>query len=344
MNRCLALLTVAVGVCFAAPALAQQDQVFGKSGTPVRGTITSISPSMVKIETTGVTRDIEVREIQKITFGDEPGEIRNGRDMALAGRYADALTEFKKLTADQIQVPAIKQELGYYSAYCNAKLALSAGGDKAAAIAELKGFIGQNRGTFHFFDGVQLLGDLNFAAGKYADASTFYGLLGQAEWPEYKMRAAVQQARAQTAEAKYPEALTAYDQILASGLNTPDAMEQKMQATVGRAVCLAATGKHEEGITILEDLIAKNDPNDASLFGRAYNALGACYEKSGKTQEALMAYLHTDVLFFTDGESHAEALYHLSKLWAAVNKSDRGVEARSVLQGRYPGSRWATMN
>ena len=79
--------------------------------------------------------------------------------------------------------------------------------------------------------------------------------------------------------------MAAYDLILSSGLNTPEAVEQKMQATVGRAVCLAATGKHDEGITIIEDLIAKNDPNDASLFGRAYNALGACYLKAGKPQE-----------------------------------------------------------
>ena len=343
MKRCLALLTAAV-VCSAAPALAQQDTIIGRSGTPIRGTIVGISPASIKIETTGTTRDIEVREIQKLSFGDEPAEMSSARDQALAGQFENSLASLKKVNVAEVQNAAVKQDVGYYHAYCLAKLALNAGGDKAAAIAELKGFIGGNRTTFHFFEGVQLLGDLNFADGKYADAATFYGLLAQAEWPEYKMRSAVLQARAQTAEGKYPEAMAAYDQILSSGLNTPEAAEQKMHATVGRAVCLAATGKHEEGITIIEDLIAKNDPNDAALFGRAYNALGACYEKAGKTQDALMAYLHTDILFFKDNESHAEALYHLSKLWAAVNKSDRAVEARSTLQSRYPGSRWAAMN
>jgi tetratricopeptide (TPR) repeat protein len=343
MKRCSALLIAAV-VLSTAPALAQEDTIIGRGGTPIRGTIVGISPTSVKIETTGVARDIETREIQKLSFGDEPADVRDARDQALAGQFENALASLKKVNVAEIQNEVIKQEVGYYLAFCNAKLALTAGGDKAAAIAALKLFIGQNRTTVHFFEGVQLLGDLSFADGKYAEAATFYGLLGKAEWPEYKMRAAVQQARAQTAEGKYPEALTAYDQILASGLNTPEAAVQKMHATVGRAVCLAATGKHDEGIAIIEDLIAKNDPSDASLFGRAYNALGACYEKAGKPQDALMAYLHTDVLFFKDSESHAEALYHLSKLWAAVNKSDRAVEARSTLQSRYPGSRWAAMN
>ena len=194
----------------------------------------------MKIETTGATRDIETREIQKLSFGDEPADVTSARDQAIAGQFENALASLKKVNLAEIQNAAIKQEVGYYSAFCNAKLAMTAGGDKAAAIAELKAFIGQNRTTFHFFEGVQLLGDLNFADAKYADAATFYGLLGQAEWPEYKMRAAVQQARAQTAEGKYPEALAAYDQILASGLNTPEAAVQKMHATVGRAVCLAA--------------------------------------------------------------------------------------------------------
>lgn len=343
MKRLVALLTVVAGLVLPALAVAQQDQVY-KGGVPLRGTITTISPAAVTIETTGLKREIDVREIQKLIFGDEPAEVRNGRDQVIAGQYENALATLKKVNMAEITNPAIQQEVGYYAAYCGAKLALTAGGDKAAAIAELKSFIGQNRNTYHFFEGVQLLGDLNFAAGKYADAATFYGLLAQAEWPEYKMLATILQARAQEAQGKYPEALAAYDQILASGLSTPEVVEQKLQATVGRAVCLAATGKHEEGITILEDLIGKNDPSDAALFGRAYNALGACYLKAGKTQDALMAYLHTDLLFFTDSEAHAESLYNLNKLWGAVNKPDRAVEARNVLQSRYAGSRWAAMN
>ena len=81
----------------------------------------------------------------------------------------------------------------------------------------------------------------------------FYGLLTNAPWPEYKMRAMVLQARAEAAEGKYSEALSLYEEVLSSGLNTPEAVEQKMHATVGKAVCLAATGKADEGIALIED-------------------------------------------------------------------------------------------
>jgi len=343
MNRSLLALSLLAALSVPAVARAQNDQVFGKSGTPTRGTITAVSPTKVTIQATGASLEFDTKDILKVTFGDEPAEIRTGRDRALAGQYEDCLDELKKVDTSAINNDVIRQEVGYYAAYCQGHLALSGGGDKTAAADLMKSFIGQNRGTFHFYEGGELLGDLNFASGEFTQAATFYGLIANAPWPEYQLRAKVLQARSQAAAGSYAEALPVFEEVLSSGLNTPEAAEQKLQATVGRAVCLAATDRADEGIKIVQDLIAKNDPNDANLYGRAYNALGACYEKAGKTKEALLAYLHTDVLYFTNRQAHAEALYHLSKLWDQVNKADRAVKARSLLQSRYPGSRWATM-
>ena len=54
-----------------------------------------------------------------------------------------------------------------------------------------------------------------------------------------------------------------------------------------------------------------------------------------------MAYLHTDILFYTDPEIHAEALYYLTNLWKEVNATDEATDARNLLNDRYPGSTWA---
>lgn len=343
MNRCTIAFWCLAAIALPGVAKAQNDQVFGRTGTPTRGLITKVSPTQVTIQTTGASLDIETKEIQKVTFGDEPNELRTARERALDGQYEDALAELKKVDLASIKNDVIRAEVGYYVAYCQGQLALSGGGDKAAAIGLMMNFIKENRGTFHFFEGVELLGDLNYASGEFAQAATFYGLLGNSPWPEYQMRSSVLQARSQAEAGNYTEALANFDKVLASGLNTAGAVEQKMHATVGRAVCLAATNQAEEGIKIINDLIAKNDPNDPDLFGRAYNALGACYVKAGATKEALLAYLHTDVLYFTNRQAHPEALYNLAKLWDQVNRSDRAVRARSLLQSRYPGSRWASM-
>jgi tetratricopeptide (TPR) repeat protein len=101
------------------------------------------------------------------------------------------------------------------------------------------------------------------------------------------------------------------------------------------------TGDPEQGIALLEELILDNDPRDEELFGRAYNALGRCYMKLDKTTDALLAFLHTDVVFTSEPDVHAEALYHLGQLWSQVNQSERSLRARSLLNDRYSGTRWA---
>jgi tetratricopeptide (TPR) repeat protein len=295
------------------------------------------------MDVSGIERKFEVKDILKVTFSDEPEELRIARDRALAGQYEDGLEELAKINASAVATPAIKQDIDFYNALCKSQLALSAGGDKGAAATQMLGFLSANKTSFHFFEAVEVVGDLAVALGSYDKAALYYSQLAKAPWPDYQMKAAVLEGKALAAAGNYQEAGAKYQQVLNSGLNTPDAVEQKLHAQVGTAVCLAATGRHEDGIKMIESLIAKNDPTDMTLFGRAYNALGACYQKAGKTKDALLAYLHTDVLFYGGADAHAEALYNLSKLWAEVNKSDRAVRARSTLQERYPGSRWAGM-
>lgn len=338
----LLILACAIGLV-PVIAAAQEDQVIGEKGTPTRGTIKKISPTTVTVNVGGIDRNFDVKEIRKVSFGADPPELQTGRNRALEGQYEDALTELNKIDVASLQHPGVKQDVDYYKAYCLAKLALTEGGDKTAAGKQMYAFVSQNSESYHFFEAAVILGDLLMATGNYDNAAAFYGKLSDAPWPDYKMRAVVLEGNSLVSAGKHAAALPKFQQVLNSGLNTPDAIEQKNHARVGSAVCMAASGQHEEGIQLIEDLIAKNDPNDMELFGRAYNALGACYAKAGKTKDALLAYLHTDVLFYGDPDVHAEALYHLSKLWGDVNKSDRAVRARSILTSRYPGSRWATM-
>jgi tetratricopeptide (TPR) repeat protein len=338
-----------MAVCAAFPWLAaigraQDDNVYGSKGTPTRGRITQVSPDKVTLQAAGGARDFDVREIVRVTFGGEPRELASGRRMAAEGRYEDALKELENVKAEDITEDLIKQDVAYYLAYCQGRLALTSGGDRAAAISALKAFLGKNRNTFHFYDGVELLGDLNLAANDFAAAATFYGLLAKAPWPDYRMRAEIQLANAKCADGKYGEALPMYEKLLGSGLSSPETVQQMLHATVGKAVCLAATGKPQEAIKLLEEIIAKQDPSDAKLFARVYNALGMSHMKLGKTKEAILAFLHTEVLYSGDPDTAAEAQYYLAKLWDEVHNPDRANRARATLRSSYGGSRWAGKN
>lgn len=342
--RCLAL---GVAFLFAAapPSLGwaqSDDQIYTEGGAPTRGTITAMTPNEVTIETSAGQRRMAVNEIRKIHFAGEPGELRSARDALLRGQLEDALAELNQLNPADAPRSVIGQDIEFYRAYAMGKLALSGGGDKAAAATAMLNFARGNSGSYHFYASAELLGELALALNNYEAAVKYYGALANAPWPEYKMRSAVLVAGAQRAQGDFAAALQKYNEVLTSPLDTAEASRQKLLAEVGKAVCLAKTGKPEEGIQLVEEVIANNDPQQSPvLFGRAYNALGTCYRSLNKTKDALLAYLHVDLMFYSEPETHAEALYNLSELWTEVNRSDRAVQARGLLKERYAGSSWA---
>jgi len=329
----------------ARPALAQRefDQVFMTKGAPSRGQVTDMNRDEVKLDMSGATRTIEVNEIVRITYREEPSELNVARTTIIQQKnYNQGLIELRKLDGAKVG-DYVKQDIEYYKALCQCKLAMNEGGDRVAADKAMFNFVRSAPQSYHFYEAAEVLGDLAMAGGKWADAAKYYGPISNAKWPDYQMRANNAIGRALVGEKKYDEALEKFKAVSASEQSTAEANRQKNLASVGRAMCLAETGKADEGIALLSDLIGKNDPQDSVLFARAYNALGRCYLKQNKPKDAVLAFLHTDVLFYSDADAHAEALYHLSKLWSDINKSDRALAARSTLRERYAGSVWATL-
>src|SRR5207249_4464450 len=133
-------------------------------------------------------------------------ELERARDSVRQGNYNNAADELRKLKDDGGR-DVVKQDIEFYKALCAAKQAMEGNGDKKAAGALLKAFIDNNPGSFHYFEACETFGDLAVSVGGYEAGAKYYALLGQAPWPDYKMRAAVYEARALLATEKYPEAL-----------------------------------------------------------------------------------------------------------------------------------------
>ena len=327
------------------PGQGAVDQIYMSKGAPSRGRIpeTGISRDQVTLEASGGTRQFAVHEIVRITFAEEPSDLNNARTAVLQKNYNLAAQELRKLDVSKIQREVIRHEAEYLRALSQARLAMSEGGDKNAAITAMLNFVKAAPQSFHFYDAAETLGDLSISLGKFTDAAKYYTPIASAPWPEYQLKANSAVGRALLGDKQYDHALTKFEAVIGSDAPAPEAARQKLLATTGKAICLAETGKAEEGVTLLQDIISKNDPQDAPLFARTYNALGRCYLKLNKPKDALLAFLHTEVLFAGEAEPHAEALYHLGKLWGDMSKSDRAVAARTTLRERYPGSIWATL-
>lgn len=339
----MGLLLAWTGVLATATATTSaQDQVFPVGATPINGRVTGSTATEVVIDSRGTERRIPVNELRRVIFREDPPELRRARDRVQTGDFAGALRDLKQVDVAAITRDEVKADLQFYLAFSSGRLALTEGGDKAAASAKMLDFARQHRDTYHFFDSAELLGDLATAAGRFEDATRYYqAIAAKAPWPEYVIRAQVLEAQAQLANQDYTTALQLFESAKNADVDTPEARRQRRFAVIGEAICLAETGSVTEARETLTRLIEDNDPQDAELFGRAYNALGRCHLKAEQPQEALFAYLHVDVLFYGDPETHAEALYNLSRLWKTVDRVDRAQAARNLLVDRYSGSRWS---
>lgn len=323
-------------------AVGQTDQVQMTTSARLDGKVVVASPTEVTIEVRGSQRAVAVNEIKHVTFAEDPPELKAGRSRILARKYDAGLADLKKINPTDIKRDLVRRDLQFYLAFAAGKIALSSGGDKAAATNSMLAFVRAAPRSHHFFQAAETLGDLSVAQGAFGEAVKYYGAISsKAPWPEYKMRAMMSEARALIAQGSFADAQQKYDAVLSANSDTKESKRQKLFAQVGKARCLAETGSADEGITMIEDIIDKNDPADTELFGRTYNALGDCLLKAGKQKDALMAYLHVDVLFYADAEIHAEALFHLVTLWADVKNNDRSIAARKLLDERYGGSIWA---
>lgn len=321
-------------------ALAQTDQVISHSGDTARGAIKKVTRDAIEIEERGNTRTIPASQIRAIQFGNEPRELRNGREAALGDKFEAALESLAKVKADDLARDEMKQDLAFYIAYAKGKLAL-AGGDRAAAEKELLDFARNYGDSYHFYDAAEMLGDLAYLSGSYDDAARRYAAIAKSSAPDQQMRGAYLEGKSLLAKGDPAAAMASFDQVIANPLNDPAAARVKALCEVGKARCLIESGKAAEGVALAQQVIDRNDPKDGYLFGAAYNALGAGYLKSEQPKQAVIAYLYVDLLFPSDPQSHAEALYYLEKLWTEQGKTDRAQACRNLLREQYGGTIWA---
>lgn len=335
ITRCLVVVALMASVAGAS------DTIRVKGGPPMIGAIVKMSPDEVVLEQGPLKKNIPVNQILVIEYDEDPTGMSVVRSAYNEARYADVLAALKKINAAEIKRDEVIQDIEFYRAAASSRLALGGAGSTKDAGRMLVQFEGKHSGSYHYLEACELLGDLLVAANNITAAQKYYDKLADSQFPELKLKANILQARALESQKDYDKAIAKYDEVISAEASTKEAQAQQYAAICGKATALAATGKSDEAIKMVEEVLSKADAADLELHARAYNALGSSYRAAGKKKEALLWYLHTDLLFSGFPEQHAEALAALADLWNDADKADRALQARSTLKDRYPGSRWA---
>ena len=328
-----------VGLLILSPAAARAaDSVYTTTDTkPIKGTA-EISQREVTIRNGVQNKSVPVNEITRIVFDGEPSTLDKARDDANKGEFDSMMQRLNRMQADKITRPEIKADYEFYKAMATTRLAIGGEGSKAEAGKLLLAFEKAYDQSYHYFENCELIGDLFVALNKHEQAAAYYSKLAESPWPDMQMHGKVLLAQSLVGQKKYKEAISKFDDVLAASADNKQAEQEKQSAALGRAAAMAATGKVEESIKAILKMIEAAPSDDDQFYARAYNALGACYQLAGKNKEALLAYLHTNLLYSQYPTEDAEALAALSRLWTDVNQGNRGANALRTLKEKYPYS------
>jgi tetratricopeptide (TPR) repeat protein len=336
----VSLILATVGSFVTSP-LKAQDRIVPIKGAAAIGKIGEIQRDQVTINVRGKDQPpYKTNEISKIVFDDEPSNLDRARDFISGGQFNLAEAELNKIDVSKINDPRIANDVQFYKGYAAARLSLSGMGDPKAAAATLVAFAKAAPDSHHAYKAAELLGDLAMALNRPEMATKYYGELSAAPFPELKALAVYKQGEVKLSENDSPAARALFQRLTEVNATDAETTRLKNLGEVGLAICDARDGKSQEALTKLQELVKKHDSSDQVLFARIYNAMGMCYQALGQTQQALLAYLRTDLLFSSSPDLHAEALYQLTKLWPDVGQPQRSTEARQRLTSRYPSSPW----
>ncbi len=158
------------------------DRIKLLQGTPnvVNGSVTEMSPTVVKIEQGQVPKSFAVNLIEYIEFDEDPKDLKNARTAMKAGKLSDALALVNKVDPAEVKRTEIKQDVDFYKAVLMARLAMAGSGDMKDAGRLLFAFEQKNASNYHYFAACEALGDLLVADRKYDKAEPYYAKLASA--------------------------------------------------------------------------------------------------------------------------------------------------------------------
>ncbi|MEX0727608.1 MAG: tetratricopeptide repeat protein [Planctomycetaceae bacterium] len=322
---------------------ASADTVIRKGGAaPLNGDVTASSKTELTVDKkVGGAETVPVNEVIDIRWEGEPPKLNLARTNEHGGKLDLALQTYTEIAKDSAGLnEKLKTDLEFLIARATARQAMGDPGKLEEAAKKLAVFRQAHADNYREYEALSWLGQVQMAKKDFAAAQQTYDGLSRAPWPDYKLAAQAAQGRLLFLQDDIDGALAAYEAVLGTSAGTPAEKSRQQEALLGKASCLERQQKYDEALTSLDQLITEVSPEDRPLQAEAYLRQGDCLLAQGKTKEAIIAYLHVDVLFDTEKGFHAEALYRLATLWGQVGYPDRGVEAQTTLESDYPNSEW----
>jgi len=285
---------------------------------------------------------IPANEVQRVEWDGEPATMKLARSAEERGNLQDALSKYLEVQGElEASQTNLKADLEFLIARVNARLAKANPAKIDEALSQLQAFQKAHANSFRSYDALLLLGETYLAKNDYANAEPAFKQLEQAPWEDYKMASQIAQGRLLLRKDDVASAQQLFQSVASQPAETEAEKARQYEARLGMATCLQRQNQFEKAAAELDQIIKQAPASDTKTMGEAYLRKGDNLLAAGQKKDALLSYLHVDILFSGEKDLHAEALYHLSTLWNEVAQPGRAADARAKLSTDYPNSEWA---
>jgi len=334
---------LAIGLAIAADRTAADDAVSLIPGTTfkqaigrqVRGQVQSESSSEVVVQLGATTINVPADQVLSIRYDRQSPSFTVAESREAAGLLTEAAELFRTAAADPNAEPLAVRAAQFREAEVLTDLALIEPERTKDARDKLTKFVRLYPSSRQIAAAQECVARLQLSAGDFSGAASTISAL--AKIPNFGDRAAVLRTKLLAKQGKNAEAVADLDRLI-SGY--PKASEQRRAAVLAKAENLAALKKYPEAEALVREAIAASPAEDAIAQAAAYNTLGDCFRAANRPKDALLSYLHTDLLYAKNKEEHPRALYHIQSLFRQLKEDGRADEYAQRLKQEYPRSPW----
>jgi outer membrane protein assembly factor BamD (BamD/ComL family) len=305
-------------------------------GGRVKGQVQSESPSEVVVQLGATTTTVPTDLIQSIRYDGQSASFQLAESREAGGQLAEAADLFKKAATESAGKPFPVQAAQFREAQVLTDLAMVEPDRMKEAKDKLTRFLRAYPASRHVVGARLCLARLQLYANDFAGAEAAIAELSKL--PIAAERAAVLRTKVLAKQGKHQAAVAELDRLIAT---YPKGSARQRAAQLAKAESLAGMKQFKESETLLREVIQANPPEDALAQAPAYNTLGDCLRAANRPKDALIAYLHTDLLYSKDKEEHPRALHQIAALFRQLKQDGRADEFAQRLKQEYPRSPWA---
>jgi tetratricopeptide (TPR) repeat protein len=323
---CADEVTLITGSTFKAPS----------GGRVVRGIVQSESPGEVVVQLGATTTSVPADQILSVRYDGQPASFQLAESREAAGQLAEAAELFRKAAAESAGKPLPLRAAQFREAEVLTDLALIEPERMKEAKDKLTRFVQDNPASRQIVAARECMARLQLHASDFAGASATIDEI--AKLPNFAERAAVLRTKVLAGQGKHDRAISELDRLIAT---YPKGSVRRRMALLAKAESLAGMKQFKEAEALVREVIKANSPEDAVAQAPAYNTLGDCLRAANRPKDALIAYLHTDLLYNKDKEQHPRALHEIEALFRQLKQDARADEFAQRLKLEYPRSPWA---